>query len=67
MAREIATGVQDFSELREKHAFYVDKTAFIREWWNAFFPINMRAEQTCLKDWMCGKMRDSVNCRGLTP
>lgn len=34
MAREIATGAQDFSELREKNAFYVDKTAFIKEWWN---------------------------------
>ena len=34
MAREIATGVQDFREIREKNAFYVDKTAFIREWWN---------------------------------
>ena len=34
MAREIATGAQDFCELREKNAFYVDKTAFIKEWWN---------------------------------
>jgi len=34
MAREIATGAQNFCELREKNAFYVDKTAFIKEWWN---------------------------------
>ena len=32
MAREIATGAQNFCKLREKSAFYVDKTAFIKEW-----------------------------------
>ena len=41
MAREIATGVQDFRELREKHAFYVDKTAFIREWWNGLDAVTL--------------------------
>ena len=41
MAREIATGVQDFRELREKHAFYVDKTAFIREWWNGLDSVTL--------------------------
>ena len=35
MAREIAIGVQDFAKIRENHTFYVDKTEFIREWWNS--------------------------------
>ena len=35
MAREIAIGVQDFSNLIENNYFYTDKTAFIREWWNS--------------------------------
>ena len=35
MAREIAIGVQDFSNLIENNYFYMDKTAFIREWWNS--------------------------------
>lgn len=35
MAREIAIGVQDFSNLRENKYFYIDKTAFIKEWWNS--------------------------------
>ncbi|MBR1701141.1 MAG: AAA family ATPase [Lachnospiraceae bacterium] len=35
MAREIAIGVQDFSNLIENNYFYIDKTAFIREWWNS--------------------------------
>ena len=26
-------GVQRFDKLREEHKFYVDKTDFIREWW----------------------------------
>ena len=34
MRREIATGIQDFDKLRTNDRFYVDKTAFIREWWN---------------------------------
>ena len=32
--REIATGIQDFDKLRTNDRFYVDKTDFIREWWN---------------------------------
>ena len=34
MKREIAIGIQDFVSLRENQRFYVDKTEFIREWWN---------------------------------
>ena len=32
--REIATGNQDFEDMRVNNRFYVDKTDFIREWWN---------------------------------
>ena len=41
MAREIATGAQNFCELREKNAFYVDKTAFIKEWWNGLDSVTL--------------------------
>ena len=34
MKHEIATGIQDFEKLRRYNAFYVDKTDFIRRWWN---------------------------------
>lgn len=27
-------GVQRFDRIREQHAFYIDKTDFIREWWD---------------------------------
>ncbi len=33
MARMISIGGQDFKEIRENNAFYVDKTLFIKEWW----------------------------------
>ena len=35
MARTVAIGVQDFETIRVKNCFYVDKTAFIREWWKS--------------------------------
>lgn len=35
MAREIGVGIQDFAKLRENGLFYIDKTAFIIEWWNS--------------------------------
>ena len=33
MRREIGTGVQDFEKLRVNNDFYVDKTDFIKNWW----------------------------------
>ena len=35
MRRNIAIGIQNFSELIENNCFYVDKTSFIKEWWDA--------------------------------
>ena len=33
MVNNVAIGIQDFAELRENGFFYVDKTSFIKEWW----------------------------------
>lgn len=33
MARTVAIGRQDFSKIRRDNCFYIDKTDFIREWW----------------------------------
>lgn len=35
MARKIGIGNQDFEVVREKDYFYIDKTGFIREWWES--------------------------------
>lgn len=34
MGRQVAIGIQNFNEIIEKDCFYVDKTAFIKEWWD---------------------------------
>lgn len=31
--RTVAIGVQDFEQLVSRNCFYVDKTKFIKEWW----------------------------------
>lgn len=33
MARQIAIGIQNFEKIRMDERFYIDKTDFIREWW----------------------------------
>ena len=33
MARTVGIGYQDFAQLITNEIFYVDKTAFIKEWW----------------------------------
>ena len=33
MARTVGIGLQSFEKIRENNCFYVDKTGFIKEWW----------------------------------
>ncbi len=35
MARTVGIGIQSFEKIRKNHCFYVDKTYFIREWWES--------------------------------
>ena len=35
MGSKVGIGIQDFFELREDHNFYIDKTSFIKEWWES--------------------------------
>lgn len=35
MERTVAIGLQDFSEIQREQVFYVDKTRFIKEWWES--------------------------------
>ena len=35
MGRTVAIGIQQFDKLIEKNCFYVDKTSFIKEWWES--------------------------------
>ena len=33
MSNTVGIGIQDFIKLREQNYFYIDKTLFIKEWW----------------------------------
>ena len=33
MLETVGIGIQDFEEIHKKNNFYVDKTLFIKEWW----------------------------------
>lgn len=35
MARTVAIGIQDFGDVIQKNCFYIDKTSFIRQWWES--------------------------------
>lgn len=35
MARVVGLGHQDFGQLMKNNLFYIDKTRFIKEWWEA--------------------------------
>lgn len=35
MSRVISIGAQSFEKLRETNAFYIDKSDFIRQWWES--------------------------------
>lgn len=35
MGRTVAIGIQNYNEIIENNCFYVDKTSFIKEWWES--------------------------------
>ena len=35
MGRTVGIGIQDFGDIIRNNYFYVDKTGFIKEWWEA--------------------------------
>lgn len=35
MARVVGIGQQDFADIRRENLFYIDKTQFIKEWWDS--------------------------------
>ena len=35
MARTVGIGIQNFEKVRENQYFYIDKTSFIKEWWES--------------------------------
>lgn len=35
MVRTVGIGQQDFADIRRENLFYIDKTHFIKEWWES--------------------------------
>ena len=35
MKRTVGIGIQSFDKIREGNYFYIDKTHFIKEWWES--------------------------------
>ena len=35
MARTVGIQIQDFCKIRDNNYFYIDKIAFIKEWWES--------------------------------
>ena len=35
MKMKLATGIQSFEKIRTKNLFYIDKTEFIKKWWES--------------------------------
>lgn len=64
MARVIGIGNQDFEKIRVNNNFYIDKTAFIREWWEAarlsawkLTNREVHADEKELSDTVCNALR----------
>ena len=41
MARTVGIGIQSFEKIRENNCFYVDKTYFIKEWWESLDDVTL--------------------------
>ena len=41
MARSIGIGYQNYQEVIENNIFYIDKTMFIKEWWESFDKVTL--------------------------
>ena len=35
MTKTVSIGKQDFEKIIQENCFYVDKTAFLKEWWDS--------------------------------
>ena len=41
MARTVGIGNQDFEKIRVDNIFYIDKTKFIKEWWESMDSVTL--------------------------
>lgn len=41
MARTVGIGIQDFQKIISRNIFYVDKSGFIKEWWESMDDVTL--------------------------
>lgn len=41
MRKTVAIGEQDYETIRKNNYFYIDKTGFIKEWWESGDPVTL--------------------------
>ena len=75
--KTIGIGIQDFAKIADKNMFYIDKTAFLKEWWENQDSVTLitrprrfgktllmsMTARSILKAWTSGKKKNSVNFR----
>lgn len=66
-ARTVGIGIQDFSKIRENNYFYIDKTAFTKEWWESFFSIEYVGRGDLFKGLSIWKEEKYRNLHGTYP
>ena len=80
MARTVGIGLQSFEKVRERQCFYVDKTKFIKEWWEnqddvtlitrprrfgKTLTMSMLDGKICFKGFLSGRIKSTEICREL--
>ena len=41
MSRTVGIGIQDFEKMITRRVFYIDKTMFIKEWWESMDDVTL--------------------------
>ena len=41
MSRTVGMGIQDFEKIITRRVFYIDKTIFIKEWWESMDDVTL--------------------------
>lgn len=62
MGRTVGIGIQDFGKIIKNNYFYIDKSSFIREWWESGLEETARAALTQIEK---KRYREQLIARGI--
>ena len=61
MARTVGIGLQSFEKIREQNVFYIDKTGFIKEWWDSRDEVTLITRPRRFGNFKRGLWMQSIN------